>query len=232
MPRHVTGETPMEAAAEYALGLLEGEELRAARQRAATDPPFAARVARWRGRLATLAAEVAEVQAPTSAWPRIQRSVGDYGRENVVVLRRRVNLWRGAATGATALAASLALVLVPRDLPQSAPPSSKPMVAMIKAGTEVAAVASWDPSSRRLLVSEVKMPVRPGHNYELWLIPAGGKAHSLGVMPDRPHIQLAESMSAMVASGATLAVSLEPAGGSRAEGPSGPVVASGPITVA
>ena len=230
----MTGQPRMEAAAEYALGVLEGEELRAARQRSETDPAFAQEVARWHGRLATLSAEVAEVQAPPSAWQRIERSLGDYVGENVVVLRRRLNLWRGAAAAASAIAASLALVLFTRDIPQSGPPSSKPMVAMIKAGTEVAAVASWDRGSHHLLVTEVKMPVTPGHDYELWLIPAGGKPRSLGVMPDRPHMQLAlgEPMSAMVASGATLAVSLEPLGGSRQDGPSGPVVASGPITVA
>lgn len=222
----------MEAPAEYALGLLEGEELRAARKRAATDPAFAEDAARWRGRLATLAAELPEVQAPQPAWQRIERSLG-FADENVIVLRRRVNLWRGAATGLTAIAASLALMLVTRDIPQSAR-SSQSMVANIKAGTQIAAVASWDGSSRRLIVSEVNMPVTPGHDYQLWLIPAGGKPRSLGVMPDRPHMQLAlaKPMSAMVASGAILAVSLEPLGGSASDRPSGPVVAYGPITTA
>ncbi len=41
-------------AAEYALGLLEGEELLAARGREASDPVFAAAVAWWQDRLAYL----------------------------------------------------------------------------------------------------------------------------------------------------------------------------------
>lgn len=230
----MTDDPPIDAAAEYALGVLEGEELRAAQQRASADPAFAAEVARWRGRFSPLAEELPEIAAPPVTWLRIERSIGSAAGDNVVVLRRRLNVWRGATAAASALAASLALVVVTRDIPQPNAPSTQPMVAMIKAGASVAAVASWDSYSRRLLVSEVNMPITPRHDYQLWLIPAGGKPHSLGVMPNRPHMQLAlaEPMGAMVASGAMLAVSLEPAGGSRTDGPSGPVVASGPITAA
>jgi len=234
MPRPMTEDPPMDPAAEYALGLLDGEDLRAPRQRASTDPGFAAQVARWRGRLSPLVDEVPEVEAPASAWRRIESSLGPPARDNVVLLRRRLNGWRAATAAITAVAASLALVVVTRDNPLLTVPPAEPMVAMIQAGNQIAAVASWDRNSRRLLVSEVNMPVTPGHDYQLWLIPPGGKPHSLGVMPVRPHMQLAlaEPIDAMVGRGATLAVSLEPAGGSHTDQPTGPVVASGPITAA
>ncbi len=108
------------------------------------------------------------------------------------------------------------------------------MVAMIKAGAEVAAVANWDSAARQLMVAEVKMPVVPGRDYQLWLIPADGKPRSIGVMPNRPHLRLAlaEPMSNMLAEGATLAVSLEPLGGSPTDAPTGPVVASGALSAA
>ena len=230
----MTEDPPIDAAAEYALGLLEGEDLRAARQLASTDPVFAAEVARWRGRLSPLTEEVPEAEVPASAWHRIERSLGPPARDNVVLLRRSLNVWRAATAAITAVAASLALVVFTRDSPQRTAPAAQPMVAMIRAGNQVAAVASWDRSSRRLLVSEVNMPITPRHDYQLWLIPAGGKPHSLGVMPARPHMQLAlaEPVGAMVSRGATLAVSLESAGGSRTDQPTGPVVASGQITSA
>ena len=230
----MTEDPPIDAAAEYALGVLEGADLRAARQRASTDPVFAAEVARWRGRLSPLTEEVPEAEVPASAWHRIERSLGAPTRDNVVLLRRSLNVWRAATAAITAVAASLALVVFTRDIPQQTAPAAQPMVAMIRAGNQVAAVASWDRSSRRLLVSEVNMPITPRHDYQLWLIPAGGKPHSLGVMPARPHMQLAlaEPVGAMVSRGATLAVSLESAGGSRTDQPTGPVVASGSITAA
>ena len=69
----MTEDPPINAAAEYALGLLEGEDLRAARQRASTDPVFAAEVARWHGRLSPLTEEVPEAEVPASVWHRIER---------------------------------------------------------------------------------------------------------------------------------------------------------------
>jgi anti-sigma-K factor RskA len=230
----MTEDPPTDAAGEYALGLLDGEDFRAARQRALTDPGFAAQVARWRGRLSPLVEEVPEVEPPSSAWRRIERSLGVAAGDNVVILRRRINVWRAATAAITAVAASLALVVFTRGIPQRTEPAAQPMVAMIQAADQVAAVASWDKSSRRLLVSEVHMPVSPRHDYQLWLIPVGGKPHSLGVMPARPHMQLvlAEPIGAFIGRGATLAVSLEPAGGSPTDQPSGPVVASGAMTTA
>lgn len=228
----MTDDPPVDTAAEYALGLLEGDELRAARQRASSDPSFAAQIARWRGRLSPLVDEVPEIEPPASAWRRVERSLGQPTGDNVVLLRRRLSLWRAATVAITAVAASLALVVIKQDIPQRMAPAAQPMVAIIRAGNQVAAFASWDGSSRHLLVSEVNMPVTPRRDYQLWLIPSGGKPQSLGVMPARPHMQvaLAEPISAVMGRGATLAVSLEPAGGSPTDQPTGPVVASGPIT--
>src|SRR5579872_2516111 len=230
----MTDDPPIDTAAEYALGLLEGEELRAARQRAASDPSFAAQIARWRVRFSPLADDVPEIEPPASVWRRVERSLGPAAAENVVLLRRSLNFWRAATGAITAVAASLALVVITQNIPQGTAPATHPMVAIIQAGNQVAAVASWDRSSRHLMVSEVNMPISPRHDYQLWLIPAGGKPHSLGVMPVRAHMQLAlgEPNSAIIGRGATLAVSLEPVGGSPSDQPTGPVVASGPITAA
>lgn len=218
--------------AEQSLRLLGSDELRAS-----SDAGFASEVARWNGRLAPLADEIEPVSPPDALWSRIDRSLGNTGGEsNVIQLRRKVNVWRAMAGAMTALAASLALVVVNRQVPPPplSAPLAQPMVAMIKAGAEVAAVANWDKGSRQLLVSEVKMPVVPGHDYQLWLIPAGDKPHSVGVMPNLPHMRVAVAapMSAMLAEGATLAVSLEPAGGSPTGAPTGPVVASGALAAA
>lgn len=225
--------------AEFALGLLDGEELRAARALVVSDPEFAHEVARWNGRFAPLFDDVGLVAAPDAMWPRIEQTLGTgSGESNVVVLRRKVNVWRGLTGAMTALAASLALVVVNRpDPPQPAPvavPSGQPMVAMIKAGAEVAAVANWDAATRRLVVAEVKMPVVPERDYQLWVIPADGTPRSVGVMPNVPHLRLAldAPLSAMLAEGATLAVSLEPLGGSPTDAPTGPVVASGALAAA
>lgn len=230
--------------AEFALGLLDGTELSAARALAASDSGFVREVARWNGRLAPLLDEVDSVAAPEAIWPRIEGTLGTgSGESNVVTLRRKVNVWRGMTGAMTALAASLALVVVNRQGPPPSPPpfqpppsvaAAQPMVAMIKAGADVAAVANWDVNARQLVVAEVKMPIVPDRDYQLWVIPADGRPRSVGVMPNRPYLrmELPEPLSAMLAEGATLAVSLEPLGGSPTDAPTGPVVASGALSAA
>ena len=227
-------------AAEYALGLLSGTALRDARAKAASDPDFASEVARWNGRFAPLLDEVEPTPAPAGLLARIEGTLGaPASGGNVVALRRKVTVWRGLTGAMTALAASLALIVVTRQPPPLPPPpvaapTAPPMVAMIKAGPDVAAVVNWDGNARQLMVAEVKMPVVPGRDYQLWVIPADGKPRSIGVMPSVPHMRMtvAEPMAAMIATGVTLAVSLEPLGGSPTDAPTGPVVASGALAAA
>ena len=156
---------------------------------------------------------------------------------NVVQLRRRVNVWRGAAAGMTALAATLAgvLVLEPRSatpVVEQAPRS--PMVAMLaNEQNQMKVVASWDPAGRRLVLAIAgDMPADTVHAHELWVIPAGGKARSLGVMGGarQSHMELADAIAELMRSGATIAISAEPPGGSPTGAPTGPVIASGALT--
>ena len=224
-------------AAELALGVLEGDELRRARSLAMSDTEFRNDVARWSGRLAPLLDEVEPERPPDGVWQRIEARLGSGpANDNVMLLRRRVGVWRGIAAAAMALAASLAIVLLmqPRAIGPGAPPVSAgaPMVAMMGDEKEMMLVASWDPASRHLVLAVAgDMPADPRHSHELWVIPAGGKPRSLGVMPDakQTHMQLAEARAELMREGATVAISVEPRGGSPTGSPTGPVVASGAL---
>ena len=226
-----------ELAAELALGVLEGDELRRARAMAASDAEFRNEVARWSGRLAPLLDEVEPATPPDGVWRRIEASLGGRAaNDNVVTLQRRVGMWRGIAGAATAIAASLAIVLVmqPRQVVPTAPPNAAgaPMVAMLGDQKQMMLVASWDPSSRQLVLAVAgDMPADTSHSHELWVIPAGGKPRSLGVMANakQTHMQLAEALVELMREGATIAISVEPRGGSPTGSPTGPVVASGAL---
>jgi anti-sigma-K factor RskA len=67
---------------------------------------------------------------------------------------------------------------------------------------------------------------------ELWLIPEGGKPASLGLIAAGQPVQLnvPQNLLPMVGSGATLAVSLEPLGGSPTGQPTGEVIAHGNLS--
>ena len=226
-------------AGEFALGLLDGDDLREAQALIATDLEFAKEVARWRGRSAPLLDEIEPTAPPQDTWDRIKGTIESAGPSNVIRLRRRVGFWRGATAGMTALAASLALLLVTRPEPTTSvapPPASTnapPMVAMLGDQQGMKVVASWNPGSRQLVLAvPADMPADPAHSHELWVIPAGGKPQSLGTMPSgkRMHMQLADAIASLLQQGATIAISVEPIGGSPTGAPTGPVVASGALS--
>lgn len=236
---------PGDLAAEYALGVLTGAELRKARELARTDAAFREEVARWTGRLAPLLDEVDAVAPPASAWAAIERRVGpSASNDNMVALGRQVRQWRGIAAGMTAVAAGLSIALIwtlPGTRSQPAPtqrsaPAPAPLVAMLGdqgKGTKV--VASWDPSAQQLVLAvSGDLTADQRHSHELWVIPKGGKPSALGTMPPtkQMHMRLAQDLARLLESGATIAISVEPRGGSPTGVPTGPVVASGALTQA
>lgn len=239
------GTEPIGLAAEYALSVLTGDEFREAHERVRADGEFRAEVARWTARFSPLLEEASEVPPPASAWSAIQRRIGTQAsNDNVHFLSRQVARWRGIAAGMTAIAASLLVVLLwplpgfKSDAPlvRQTVPAPAPMVAMLgndAQGTEV--VASWDPAARQLvLVVAGDLKGDDSHSRELWVIPKGSKPSSLGTMPvtKQMHMRLADTLARLLENGATLAISVEPRGGSPTGLPTGPVVASGSLTQA
>lgn len=66
---------------------------------------------------------------------------------------------------------------------------------------------------------------------ELWLVPGSGMTRSLGIFQpgENGELVIPADLRSQVADGATLAVSLEPFGGSPTGQATGPVIASGPL---
>lgn len=219
-------------AAEYALGLLTGAELEQARALSSGDPRFRAEVGSWTARLSPMLDEVQRAEPPEHLWRAIEAATLS-GGDNVVALRRRVNVWRGVSAGMTALAATLAVVLL-QPSPQAPVRSpAAPMVAMVSdEGKTMTVVANWDPDDRQLVLAMAgDMPEDPGKAHELWVIPAGGKPRSLGTMAHQPmsRMELADTLAELLRQGATIAISVEPPGGSPTGAPTGPVIASGTL---
>lgn len=228
-------------AGEIALGLLEGREREEALARLRSDPELQGEVASWNRRMEPLFDEFEPAPPPQSAWERIEAGLSPRAEgTNVVPLRGNVRFWQTTTGIATALAASLALVLVvqprtiatPPAVEQPAQPKHAPMVAMMTTGAEhPALMASWNPDTQMLEVeASAPLPVAKGRSHELWIIPADGKPRSMGVMPEGPmSAHVSDDMANAFAAGAMLAVSDEPAGGSPTHAPTGPVIASGKL---
>jgi anti-sigma-K factor RskA len=69
----------------------------------------------------------------------------------------------------------------------------------------------------------------PGRAFELWAIPANAKRpEPLGVIPPSGTLRIA-ALARPIGEGATLAISIEPQGGSPTGQPTGPVVFTGAL---
>ncbi|HEX8513460.1 MAG TPA: anti-sigma factor [Allosphingosinicella sp.] len=239
--------TPQEerdlVAAEYVLGLLEGEALMSARGRAATEPAFAAAVAQWEARLEPLFEGFAEVAPPAHLWESIKRSLDsqEAAGSSVVPLQSRERLWRGWAVAMTAVAAGLALVLAlgvaQPDPPPSAPPAEQrapTLFASLASEDGRAALAvAFEPGRDTMVVTPARLLAATGRDHELWLIAGEGAAPvSLGIVrgPTPRRMPVPAALRGAVAPEATVALSVEPTGGSPTGSPTGPVIASGSVT--
>ena len=231
-------------AAEYALGLLEGEELLAARAREASDPEFATEVAQWQLRLAPLFDEIHPRMPRDEVWKRIEAELGTTaGGAEVISLRRRLRRWQWA--GGLSAAAALALAFI--ALPQLAGPTGDtgaiavapgaeqpPMTATMPIeGTGLSLAFTYLPERESLLVGAVGLTADGVHDHEIWFVPDEGELVSLGIVT--PGKVVAHSVPAEVAQavhdGSRLVLTREPIGGKPADAEAGPVVAEGSLSV-
>jgi anti-sigma-K factor RskA len=226
-----------ELAAELAMRLLTGDELASAEQLALTDPSFAAAVLGWEERLAPLLDEVKDVPPAAGLRERVLTRVVPANDDDAQPGELR--FWRRWSFASTALAASLALFIALRPAPQadaplSAPASTAaPLVASMGAeGSALRLVATWVPGSRSLVVAAATEVGAAGpHSHQLWVIPADGKPRSLGLLAEngKMHGNLTAEQAKLLEAGATVALSVEPLGGSKTDLPTGPVIAAGKL---
>ena len=224
-------------AAEYALGLLEGEDLLAARARIAREPELAENVAKWEERLVPLLDEVAGTAPSPDLWQRIDGEINSRLSApeggNVVDLSGQVTRWKWA-TGLSSAAAAIALAFlaIPGAGPQPvAPAVEAPLMASIPIGeTPLRLGVTYLPASEEMLVSASGLSADGVHDHELWLVPGdGGDLQSLGVVVpgEERRVALPEDITRNMADGAQLLLTREPLGGKPAGQDAGPVVAEG-----
>lgn len=89
-----------------------------------------------------------------------------------------------------------------------------------------------DATRSRLLLRPARPTLAgPVQSFELWLLPADGSApRSIAVVGDLDaSVPLAQALRDALVAGASLALSVEPAGGSPTGAPTGPVIFAGPV---
>lgn len=225
-------------AAELALGLLDGDERAAAMRRVLAEPDFAREVEMWRDHFARMFSEWPEATPGDDVERRVFAAI--HGAANDTAPARGPWAW---ATGVVTLIAAclvLALALRPQRIVMvPAPTAVAAMPTMIAAitptpdgGTVTPFAVMFDPNTGEArLAGGVDVPA--GSSAELWVIAKDEPPHSLGlVRGDRSRVSIGGANLARMTAGATLAVSIEPEGGSPTGLPTGPVVATGTLATA
>lgn len=220
-------------AAELALGVLEDEARAEALRLALANPVFAAAVDAWRGRLEPLGDDFAEA-IPPDLWPAIEARLERRDDGAVGQLR----FWRWSAIGSSALAASLAALLVFAPAPEPVTVVKEVVrapdqMAVAQLGGEAGAslAANYDPGQGMLRIRALEMPASELAP-ELWVIPADGVPRSLGLVGAQgtTSVAIPTRLRALIVDGATLAVTMEPVAGAPHAAPSSAPVATGRIS--
>lgn len=232
-------------AAEYVLGTLRGPARRRFERLARTDAELRAEQYFWETRLGRLARTVKPVTPAPTVWLSLQQRIA---AGNTVPLRRPaaaepkpVPMWRIWA-GMAAAAAVVAVVMISQrngvpGTPATAPtpvaqaplaPATPVYVAQLKVpDSTMQWTVSLSPDKGQMTVAAAgDYPQLGQHSMELWWISPQGPV-ALGLLPvqGKGSMTLPRELSAQ--GGITLAVSLEPQGGSPTGKPTGPVLTSG-----
>lgn len=208
-------------AAEYVVGTLDGAARRRFEQllKLRADARFATWT--WEQRLQGLYAGIEPVSPSQSVWRGVRRRIGNPQRRSVW----RPQLTFAGVTAAVALLAFWLGGLVPSD---SVPTDPEHIAVFADENSRPLWVLSIDADSGEMLVQALGTdPLDDDLVHELWALPAGGDPQSLGVLrvaPGQIERSLTPVLLAAIEQSESLAISIEPAGGSPTGLPTGPVV--------
>ncbi len=221
-------------AGEYVLGTLRGRARQRLERLARSDRIVADAVRGWEERLLPLAEALPPIAPPSRVWAAILARI----RSAATTPRARslrwapAGWWRGLALVGLATSLALAIALLK---PGTQAPEGTLVVVLAGGDAKPALVATAARASRYLAVKAIApIAVAPDRSLELWMLPETGNPRSLGVISTIApagiaRIQLPAAADQTLQSIPALAISLEPAGGSRTGLPTGPVLYTGPV---
>lgn len=209
-------------AADYVIGLMPSTARRRFESLLLDDQNLRSEVAQWQESLADLTTSFEAQQVPERVWHKIVARI-DPQQLHVPAKRPFWNWLRITAVACSLVVAGILGVIYNRDTATfnaTLVATNQQPALTVKAydgylNVEPLAVAS----------------VEPGRSLELWTIPADGVPVSLGVIPDngKGRVKLSESQRKLIGTQSTLAITLEPQGGSPSGKPTGPILYQGKL---
>jgi anti-sigma-K factor RskA len=211
---------------EYLLGALRGPARRRLERAIRTEPRVASRVHHWEN-LAPRYSKVIEMQPSPRVWQGLERDL-DLARYRAPWYRQeRFWIAVSAVMSMVLVVAFVLQVLHQRDVIDAA------QIAVLGGKDGAPQVSASQSRDGRTLVLRATRPMVAGakQSFELWVIPAeGGDPVSVAVLASLDaKLTVPSAQAGRLKPGATLAVSVEPVGGSPTGKPTGPVILVGKI---
>ena len=222
-------------AAEYVLGMLEGEAMERAERRLASDAAFAREVEAWRVRFAEFDLTAAPIPADDRLWSRIEAAMASprATRSGASFLAR----WWGSvpALRTAMLGASLAAVLFAIGMGVAIREArmQPKLIAVLLDGDRAGAVVHAFADGRTVLLPLTAINVPEGRALEVWTLPSRERGPvSVGLMSQARTVQLNLKDLTAPGVGQLFEITLEPASGSPTGRPTGPVLFKGNTALA
>ena len=206
-------------AAEYALGLLEGDALEQARELLRRDAEFVRDVTAWEMQLTHLTDDIAPVPPSPALKAAVLAQVAP-AKGRLPLLQR---LWVWQAAGVAALALLAIVVLTPADtIPTDTGPLYTAEITSLEGDFRVVAVV--DKTTNEVFLTRTAGAAPEGRILQVWAHGPGEPAESVGLWPEGDTVRLVLPPNIAAVQGVlTLGVSEEPPGGSVTGSPSGRV---------
>ena len=212
-------------AGEYVLGVLDAGEAGEVAAALAINAELLRAVALWEEQLHPLTSLGTSAEPPAGTWQAIEARIrATAPKPSALSFWNSLALWRWSTAGFAAAAAALSLWIA------ATPAPGPSFVAVLRPPQQDQ--TSWVATARRdgLIVRAVTAATPPSdRSFELWAIaPGATRPRSLGVIPPDGELRLSPPPPDL-RDGATLAISVEPVGGSPTQQPTGPVVFVGSL---
>lgn len=147
--------------------------------------------------------------------------------------RAGLQSWRTLAIASTLVAViAIALHFIPEPPTEAAKPEREIYIVLSEGGEEEAVLIQYNPDDHRIRAQLTNVSVPDTGVWQLWLIREGaGGPQSVGLLNAAGEAGVIELMAQIddLQTSDTLAISLEPDGGSPEAGPTGPVVFAGQV---
>ncbi|MEE3319992.1 MAG: anti-sigma factor [Pseudomonadota bacterium] len=208
-------------ASEYVVGTLQGGARKRFERWMMESPRLRRQVWYWERRLEPFNNSLPKIEPPAQLWDQIEQRL--FAESVPVADKRGARFWRWSALLAMA---SLLIMLVWTPLPEQ---SRQGLVAVVQSEqAQPLWVMNTSATTHSLTLRALPpVAVNAEQDYELWLLSDKGVPISLTVLPTEGaelRITLSEDQVRELLKSRSLAISLEPKGGSPTGQPTGPVV--------